>query len=146
MHLWWPAISSGHHYHCHYQIQTYPSHYCCNSSRCCEKMPPWQQQEQHDQTTTEINLEFTWVQVFHAFGENSSIFLVKRWNSPAPGFVPLSGSWGSRRASASHAPNLAKRAQAVAATISWGNPLGFLFPIAMDIYGSMTIPQELKKS
>lgn len=27
---------------------------------------------------TEINLEFTWVQVFHAFGENSSIFLVKR--------------------------------------------------------------------
>ena len=42
-------------------------------------------------------------------------------------WLPLSGSWGSRRASASHAPNLAKRARAVAATISWGNPLGTPF-------------------
>ena len=27
---------------------------------------------------TEINLEFTWVQVFHAFGENSSICAAQR--------------------------------------------------------------------
>lgn len=81
MHLWWPAISSGHHYHCHYQIQTYPPTTAATPPAAVKKCLPGNSRN-NIINDTDMNLEFTSVQVFHAVGENSSIFWVK-----------LSSSW-----------------------------------------------------
>ena len=140
MHLWWPAISSGHHYHCHYQIQTYPPTTAATPPAAVKKCLPGNSRN-NIINDTDMNLEFTSVQVFHAVGGKllnllgETLQLLVLCHSAAPGVPgelqrPMRQTW--RRGRGQWQPPSPEE-------IPWVS----LFPIAMDRWPS---PKNLEKA
>ena len=120
-----------------------PSHYCCNSSRCCEKMPPRQQQEQHNQRHRHeprihfgTSISCCWRKLLNLLGETLQLLVL--CHSAAPGVPgelqrPMRQTW--RRGRGQWQPPSPEE-------IPWVS----LFPIAMDRWPSPKNSRKHKKS